>query len=111
MIRSITGEDSTTPNLWVAVLIFVGTSFVTLSVAYMHRKQMRQIELYRKGAEGLQPPQHPITRFLREYWWEIILVIWALYETVRWFIEESQHSYHADVSAALAAERLIQSIV
>jgi hypothetical protein len=50
----------------------------------------------------LIPPPHPIIRFLREYWWETILVIWSLYHLVRWFIEESQHSYHAGVSAALA---------
>lgn len=91
-----------TPNLWITVLIFVGTTVVTFSVAYMHRKQIRQVELYKRDAtSGLVPPPHPITRFLREHWWETILVIWSLYHFARWFIEESQHSYHAGVSAAL----------
>jgi magnesium-transporting ATPase (P-type) len=103
VMMRVQGEDLMTPNLWITVLIFVGTTVVTFSVAYMHRKQIRQVELYRRDtSSGLKPPPHPITRFLREHWWETILVIWSLYHFVRWFIEESQHSYHAGVSAALA---------
>jgi len=97
-----------TPNLWITVLIFVGTAAVSLSVAYMHRKQMRQIELFRKdAAAGLLPPPNPVTRFLRQYWWEMVLAVWALYDGVRWYIEESQHSYHTGVSAALTVWLLV----
>jgi hypothetical protein len=108
MIHPGVGENLMTPNLWITVLIFLGTAVVTFSVAYMHRKQIRQVELYKRDpSSGLMPPPHPITRFLREYWWDTTLVILSFYHFVRWIIEESQHSYHAGVSAALAFWMLV----
>ena len=56
--------------VWVPIAISIATlgvgAIVTLSVAAMHRKQMRQIELHRADPTvPLVPPTHPITRFLK----------------------------------------------
>jgi hypothetical protein len=55
-------------TIWISLLtLFVGTA-VTLAVAYMSRKQMRQIELHRADPTvPLVPPLHPYTRFIRRY--------------------------------------------
>jgi hypothetical protein len=49
------------------VTLVVGT-LVPLSIAALHRKQMRQIELHRADPTvPLVPPAHPITRFLKRH--------------------------------------------
>jgi hypothetical protein len=58
--------------VWVPIAISIATlvvgAIVTLSVAAMHRKQMRQIELHRADPTvPLVPPAHPITRFLKTH--------------------------------------------
>jgi hypothetical protein len=53
--------------LYVPVLISIATLVVTLIVAAMHRKQMRQIELHRVDPTvPLVPPAHPITQSLKK---------------------------------------------
>jgi hypothetical protein len=54
--------------IWISLLTLMVGSIVTLSVAAMHRKQMRQIELHRADPSiPLVPPPHPITLFLRNH--------------------------------------------
>ena len=92
-----------TLGTWIAILIFVGTAAVSLSIAYLHRKQMRQDELFRiDPTVGLTPPLNPISRFLKRHWWSLVLVSGGIYYFVRWMIEENRNSFHAGVSAALA---------
>ncbi len=61
----------TTTN-WIAVLAVVVGAVVALSVGYLQRKQMRQIELYRQDPSvGLTPPPSIATRFIRSNWGEV----------------------------------------
>jgi hypothetical protein len=75
---------------------------VPLIVNYQNRKQARQIELFRKDPSvGLIPPPHPLWVFLGRNWMHFFYPPLAVYYFYRWTIEDSQHSYHAGVSAAL----------
>jgi hypothetical protein len=52
----------------ISIAGIVVAAVVALAVAYMHRKQIRQAELYRQNpAAGLKPPLHPITRFVLDF--------------------------------------------
>jgi hypothetical protein len=52
--------------VWISLLTLVVGTTVTLIVAALHRKQMRQIELHRVDPTvPLVPPPHPFTKFLR----------------------------------------------
>jgi hypothetical protein len=52
--------------------ILVGAA-VALIVAYMHRKQMRQIEAYRQNpAVGLVPPPHRVIAFVQAHKYLIV---------------------------------------
>lgn len=54
--------------------IVVG-AVVAFAVAYLHRKQLRQIEIYRQNpVAGLIPPPHPLTAFLKSYWSTLAVV-------------------------------------
>jgi hypothetical protein len=56
------------PAVWVTLFGIIVAAIVTLSVASMQRKQMRQIELHRIDPTiPLVPPPHPFTRFLKTY--------------------------------------------
>lgn len=58
---------------WIALLGIVVGTVVTLSVAYMQRKQMRQAELHRVDPSvSLVPPPHPITHFIKGYWYFLV---------------------------------------
>jgi ABC-type arginine/histidine transport system permease subunit len=60
-------------TLVISVLGIVVAAFIALSVAYMQRKQMRQIEAFRLDPKvGLIPPPHPIGKFWDRYWGLII---------------------------------------
>jgi hypothetical protein len=89
-----------TPNLWVIVII-VATTIVSFSIAYIQRKQMQRVEVQSIDTL-LRPSPRSRFRFFRQNWWEMILVVAAGYASVRWFIEDSQRSYHAGVSAAVS---------
>jgi hypothetical protein len=57
-----------TLNNWLAILAIIAAATVSLIVAHLHRKQMRQIELHRLDPTvPLTPPPSPVTRFLRNY--------------------------------------------
>jgi hydrogenase maturation factor len=54
--------------VWVSLATLLVGTIVTLSVAAMHRKQMRQIELHRADPSvSLVPPPHRLTLFLKTY--------------------------------------------
>lgn len=60
-------------GIGVTLFGIVVAAVVTLIVATMNRKQMRQIELHRVDpAIPLVPPPHPITHFLKTYWWFLV---------------------------------------
>ena len=53
-----------------AILLSSGTA---LCVAYLHRKQMRQIELHRVDPSvGLHPPSNYLWAFLKRHWSHIL---------------------------------------
>jgi hypothetical protein len=59
--------------VWISLATLLVGTVVTLSVAAMHRKQMRQIELHRADPRiPLIPPFHPVTRFLKGYGYFIV---------------------------------------
>jgi hypothetical protein len=54
-----------------------------LAIAYMHRKQMRQIELRRVDPTlPVHPPPHPVTRFIKSYGIYVWCLGWAGYDVV-----------------------------
>ena len=58
----------TISNLIAVIGIFASVC-VALVVAYMHRRQMRQIELYKQDpSAGLIPPPHRLTKFIASKW-------------------------------------------
>jgi hypothetical protein len=59
-----------TAGAWTSLLGVGVGAVIALIVASLHRKQMRQIELHRADPiVPLVPPLHPITRFLKTYWY------------------------------------------
>lgn len=71
--------------VWITAFGIIVGATVTLSVAYLHRKQMRQIELHRADPSvPVTPPPHGITLFFkRNFWYWYCLVfggfnLWAL---------------------------------
>jgi hypothetical protein len=61
-----------------------------LLIAYQHRKQMRQIELFRLDQKvGLVRPPHPLRVFFQRYWWDLLAFGWGFYLFARGLIESS----------------------
>src|SRR5690348_10325944 len=57
-----------TPNQLIAIAAIVVSSATALIIGYLHRKQMRQNELYRQNAAvGLLPPPSPPVAFFKRY--------------------------------------------
>lgn len=66
---------------WITLFGIIVAAVVALAVAFMHRKQMRQIELYRADPTvPLVPPLHPVTRFLKSYGFYGWCLAWAAYD-------------------------------
>jgi hypothetical protein len=58
-----------------AELLTLGGILVAALIAHLHRKQMRQNELFRLDPSvGVQPPPSPVVTFLKRHW-EMIFVI------------------------------------
>ena len=84
-----------TLTLWVTIAVAAITATTSLLIAYQHRKQMRQIELFRSDQKvGLVPPPHPVRVFLQRYWWDLLALGWGfgwgMYLLVRGIIESSR---------------------
>lgn len=70
--------------VWVSLATLLVGTIVTLSVAAMHRKQMRQIELHRADPRiPLVPPPHPATRFFQNYGIIFLCGVWNLVVLMR----------------------------
>ncbi len=55
---------------WITAFGIIVGAIVTLSVAYMHRNQMRQIELHRADPNvPVTPPPHGIILFFKRNFW------------------------------------------
>ncbi len=62
-------------SAWITLFGISVAAIVALSVASMHRKQMRQIELHRADPSvPVTPPPHRTTLFIKRNW----LVLWCL---------------------------------
>jgi hypothetical protein len=60
----------------ISVAGIVIAAAVGLVIAYLHRKQMRQLELYRQNPEaGLRPPPHPFAAFLRRWGLDVLFMV------------------------------------
>jgi hypothetical protein len=69
---------------WISIFGIGVAAAITLGVAYMQRKQMRQIELFRKDPKvPLTPPPHRVTLFLKDYWYFILIAVFDLAMLVR----------------------------
>jgi hypothetical protein len=69
--------------VWSILASITGT-VVALCIAYLHRKQMRQIELNRRDSSApLVPPPHKVTRFLRRTWFYLAMVVMNLAFLIR----------------------------
>lgn len=70
-----------TASNWITLFGIIVAAVVALAVAFMHRKQMRQIELHRADpAVPLAPPLHPVTRFLKSYGFYGWCLGWTAYD-------------------------------
>lgn len=57
-----------TLSIMISVVGIVVAAIITLVVAYLHRKQLRQIEAFRQDPSvGLVPPPHPVRLFFRKH--------------------------------------------
>ena len=64
----------------VAVLGIAVSAATALLIAYMHRRQMRQVELFKQDpSAGLVPPPSGLTRFIRSKWDTILGFAGPLY--------------------------------
>ncbi len=69
---------------WISIFGIGVAAAITLGVAYIQRKQMRQIELFRKDPKvALTPPPHRVTLFLKDYWYFILIAVFDLAMLVR----------------------------
>ena len=60
-----------TPTHLIAILGILVASGTGLFIAFMQRRLMKQLELFRKGqAASVDPPPLPPVRFLKRYWRE-----------------------------------------
>jgi hypothetical protein len=58
--------------------IFIGAG-TALLVAYWHRKQMRQNEIFRiDRSAGVLPPPNPLWKFIKKYWLLLLAGLQAL---------------------------------
>ena len=70
-------------NEIISLVGIIVTAVVALAVAYMHRKQMRQLELYRQNPEaGVVPPLNPVTSFLKEFGPSIVILSLSIFVLV-----------------------------
>src|SRR6266571_9527191 len=70
-------------SAWISLVTLVVGAIVTLHVAYMHRKQMRQIELYRQDPSvPLTPPPHRLAVFLKENWFLLWCLVFGTFDMV-----------------------------
>jgi hypothetical protein len=73
-----------TITAWITVFGIILATGVTLSVAYMQRKQMRQIELFRNDPSvPLTQPPHRFTRFVKEYGFFVVFGGFDLFVLIR----------------------------
>jgi hypothetical protein len=74
-------------NTLVALIGIVITAITALVVAYLHRKQMRQLEAYRADRSvGLIAPDTRITRWVKRRWHYLFLspaLISSVYEATK----------------------------
>ena len=76
-----------TISLWVTVIGLAVSVIVQIIMGYLHRKQMRQNELFRVDPKaGLIPPPHPVTVFLGRYWPLFVQLPGAAYLLLTGFI-------------------------
>lgn len=77
--QQTTAEHPVTNMGWIPIAVSLATlivgTIVPLTIAALHRKQMRQIELHRADPSvPIIPPPHPVTQFFKRNW-VVILVI------------------------------------
>lgn len=68
---------------WITLFGIVIAAVVALIIAYLQRKQMRQIELHRADPTvPLVPPPHAVTQFIKSNFWygySLAFMLWVLY--------------------------------
>ena len=70
----------------VAIFGILISATVALLIAYMHRRQMRQVELFKQDPSvGLSPPPSRITRFITSKWDTILGFAGPVYVLVTQF--------------------------
>src|SRR5579859_527111 len=99
-----------TLQLWIALFGILATSVTGFGVAYLHRKQMRQIELHRTDSSvPLKPPPHPFATFLRKYGADLFTAGFGIFWLVRGFNSPLTHQAVLDI--ALGVGNLVLSMV
>jgi hypothetical protein len=70
----------TEPHVVTLIVAVIGPA-TALTVGHLHRKQMRQLELFRADpAVGLVPPPNPVVKFFKTYStrvWYVFNVCWG----------------------------------
>jgi len=68
---------------WLTLIGIIVGGIVALQIGYLHRKQMRQIELHRADPKvPLHPPAHTVTRFLKDKWIYMMYLACIIYNVV-----------------------------
>jgi hypothetical protein len=84
-------------NLLAALAIIV-SSITALAIAYLHRKQMRQIKLYKQDASvGLTPPASKLTYFVKSKADTIFSFGLPSFSLILWLIANQQPLKRWDV--------------
>lgn len=75
--------------LWLTISGMIISGSIALVIAHLHRRQMRQVELFRQNPEvGLLPPPGPLKRFVKSHWdavfgvgGPVLWLVWTLFSS------------------------------
>ncbi len=66
---------------WISIAAIIVSTVVSLTIAALHRKQMRQIELRRLDPSvPVIPPPYPATRFIQRNWVNGVFIVSVIVE-------------------------------
>lgn len=99
-------------SLVISVLGILVAGAVALIVAYLHRKQMRQIEVCRQNpALGLVPPPHSVIAFLRAHKYLVLISGGGLILVILGFLQPGPITRLGVLTIALGASGIMSGFL
>jgi len=96
----------------IAILSIGISAIVAFIIAHLQRKQMRQIELYKRDPSvGLVPPENALTRFVKSKWDTLLAFGGPIYILVSEAIKTTPPSRFSIYVVAFAMTLLVLNIV